>query len=140
MSPHPNIEEDTMSWSSLEAMPIWRIAKDLSVAVYRLSEGSNFNKHWPLKSQLQKSCISIVSNIAEGYERGGNREFIQFLYIAKGSVGEVRAQLLLVAELGLVQREVVTDLETSLFELSKMLGGFIRYLTSSPIKGMKYKE
>jgi four helix bundle protein len=77
-----------------EDLDAWQAARSLAKAVYAISSIGRFSKDFILKNQIRRSAISAMSNIAEGFERDGNREFLQFLTIAKGSCGEIRAQLL----------------------------------------------
>jgi len=74
-------------------LKIWKFARALTRAIYQLTKDPKFSKDFGLRDQIQRAAVSILSNIAEGFERGGNQEFIQFLYVAKGSCGEVRSQL-----------------------------------------------
>ncbi|MCX8092497.1 MAG: four helix bundle protein, partial [Verrucomicrobiae bacterium] len=88
---------------------------------------------------IRRASISVLSNIAEGFERGSNIEFIQFLYIAKGSSGEVRSQLYLAKELGYIENDdFSTSLETCR-EVSAQIAALINYLKGSKMKGEKYK-
>ena len=73
-----------------EELEVWKEARQLTREVYRLTSDSKFSKDFGLSNQIQRAAVSIMSNIAEGFERGGNPEFIQFLYVAKGSCGETR--------------------------------------------------
>ena len=81
-----------------------------------------------------------MSNIAEGFERSGNKEFIQFLATAKGSAGEVRAQLYVALDQGYVEQSVFRELNQSATKISMMLSGLMRYLRSTDIKGTKFKK
>jgi len=85
-----------------EDLEIWKEARHLTREIYRLTSGSQFSKDFNLRGQIQSAAVSVMSNIAEGFERGGNQEFGQFLYIAKGSCGEVRSQLYVTVDLGYV--------------------------------------
>src|SRR4030065_2762694 len=82
-----------------EELQIWEKARELVKAIYKLSMTDKFKKDYSLVDQIRRSSVSIMSNIAEGFERGSNTEFIQFLYIAKGSAGEVRTQLYIAYDL-----------------------------------------
>ena len=82
-----------MTIKYFEDLEVWQEARQLTRQVYRLTNNSKFSKDFGLSNQIQRAAVSIMSNVAEGFERGGNQEFIQFLYIAKGSCGEVRSQL-----------------------------------------------
>ena len=76
-----------------EELQIWQKARELVKTIYKFSLSAPFKKDYSLSDQTRRSSVSVMSNIAEGFERGSNTEFIQFLYIAKGSAGEVRTQL-----------------------------------------------
>lgn len=82
-----------MSLKDFEELEIWKMARDLTNQVYSLSSDGKFSKDFVLRDQIRRSAVSIMSNIAEGFERGGNPEFVQFLSIAKGSCGEARCQV-----------------------------------------------
>ena len=74
-------------------MQVWQDGRRLVQIVYDLTKGDAFAKDWGLRDQIQRAAVSVCSNIAEGYERSGNKEFVKFLWIAKGSAGEVASQL-----------------------------------------------
>ena len=82
-----------MQVKNFEDLEIWKDARALTRAIYQLTSDSKFSKDLGLRDQIRRASVSIMSNIAEGFERGGNQEFIQFLYVAKASCGEVRSQL-----------------------------------------------
>ena len=115
-------------YERFEDMPIWRLPKDLAVEIYRVTKDAKFRRDFGLVDQIRRASISISSNIAEGFERGSKREFVQFLYIAKGSVGEVRSQLQVSSELGYIDREEFGSLLQQTYDLSKQLGSFISSL------------
>ena len=121
-----------------EDIDCWKKARELTKSIYSISLGLKFSKDFPLRDQLRRASISILSNIAEGFERDGNKEFVQFLSIAKGSCGEVRAQLYVA-----LAQEYITDAQfrsTSemAIEVSRMLSGLIKYLRQSEMVGRKY--
>ncbi len=76
-----------------EDLEAWKLARSFANLIYNVSSVGNFARDFALRDQIRRASISIVSNIAEGFERGGDKEFTQFLFMAKGSCGEVRAQL-----------------------------------------------
>jgi four helix bundle protein len=121
-----------------EDLEVWIVAKDTSVMIYKITENENLRKDFGLKDQIRRASISVISNIAEGFERNGNKEFIQFLSIAKGSAGEVRAQLYIIKELNFINEEEFVLLYEKVTQVSKMLSGFINYLKQSELKGTKY--
>lgn len=103
----------------------WQKAKELSVSVYSLfSESRDFG----FRDQIQRASVSVMNNIAEGFERKSYKEFKQFLYIAKGSCGEVRSMLYLAKELNKISKHDFKSLFQKSEEISKMLSGFIKTL------------
>ena len=76
-----------------EDLEVWKEARRLTNEVYATTRDTGFSKDFGLRDQIRRAAVSVMSNVAEGFERGGNQEFVQFLYIAKGSCGEVRSQL-----------------------------------------------
>lgn len=112
-------------YEKFEDLPVWILAKDLAVKIYQVSKGEKFRKDYALVDQIRRVSISISSNIAEGFERGSKKEFIQFLYIAKGSLGEVRSQLQVCFELGYMNEQNLKTLLLQTYDLSNQLGAFI---------------
>lgn len=121
-----------------EDLEVWIAAKDCSVMIYKITENEHLKKDFGLKDQIRRASVSVLSNIAEGFERNGNKEFIQFLSIAKGSAGEVRAQLYIIKELNFINEREFILLYDKISQVSKMLSGFINYLKQSELKGTKY--
>jgi four helix bundle protein len=91
-----------------------------------------------LVDQMERASISVLSNFAEGFEREGNSEFVQFLSISKGSIGELRAQLIYAIDLGLLSESQYDALETTAESATRLLGGLMRYLGGSVKRGRKY--
>lgn len=121
-----------------EELKIWQIGVAMVKVIYELTMDHDFAKDFGLKSQIRRSAISIPSNIAEGFERNGNREFIQFLYIAKGSAGELSTQLYLAHELNYISKEQYISINSELTKLRSMIYNFIDYLKKSGYEGNKY--
>src|SRR3984957_17442797 len=93
-----------------------------------------------LTNALRKTLLSVYSNFGEGFERDGNREFAQFVAIAKGSIGETRAQLIYALDFGYLKPELFSDLDELGKTATKCLGGLIRYLNDSSFRGRKFKQ
>ncbi len=115
------------------------MAHEITRMIYQTSSSGNFSKDFALVNQIRRASVSILSNIAEGFERNGDKEFIQFLTIAKGSCGEVRAQLYVALDQNYVDKEQFTSIQNKLVETSRMLSGLIKYLQQSSLKGSKFK-
>jgi four helix bundle protein len=114
-----------MGIEKFEDIIAWQKAKELTIRIYELFEES---KDYGFKDQLQRACVSILNNIAEGFERKGNKEFKYFLYVAKGSCGEVRSMLLIAKELRKINSDDSESLISLSTEISKMLYGLIKTL------------
>jgi four helix bundle protein len=121
-----------------EDLQIWKEARRLTKEIYRLTSGSKFSRDFGLRDQIQRAAVSVMSNIAEGFERGGNQEFAQFLYVAKGSCGELRSQLYVAVDQAYVSANESEGLLISLKRLSSMIGSLINHLKRSGMKGAKY--
>ena len=127
-----------MQIKSFEDFEIWKEARHLTREIYTLSKATKFSKDFGLRDQMQRAAVSIMSNIAEGFERGGNQEFVQFLYIAKGSCGEVRSQLYIALDQEYVDQTVADKLLIILKRLSVMIKHLIDHLKRSGMRGPKY--
>ena len=123
---------------SFEDIVSWQKARILNLEIYKITNGVNFTKDFGLKDQIRRASISIMSNIAEGFERNGTKEFIQFLSIAKASCGEVRCQLYIAVDLGYIDKSEFDVLYEQCKNISKLISGFITYLKDSEFKGSKF--
>ena len=123
-----------------EDLIAWRKAPELTRRVYEITRAGEFAKDFRLSSQIQSAAVSIMSNIAEGYERGGNQEFIQFLCTAKGSCGDVRSLLYVALDEAYLSQKQCEELMESFKRLSVMTSNLIDYLRRSSLKGAKYNE
>lgn len=117
----------------------WQKARELSRAIYSCSSQGSFARDFGLRDQIRKATVSIISNIAEGFERSGSAEFLQFLSIAKGSAGEVEAQLYVALDQGYIAEKDFRDLQQLTISIKKLLAGFMGYLKESTIRGSKFK-
>ena len=122
-----------------EDLIAWQKAHELASRVFHLIKSMNQPNNYVLRDQLTRAAVSVPANIAEGFEVDGNREFLKFLSIAKGSAGEVRSLLFLAADLGYISCEQKEELGELSLEVSRLIGGLMRYLLSSDKKGVKFK-
>jgi len=114
-----------MSIKNFEEIITWQKAKELTVKVY---QSFRVCRDFGFKDQIERASVSIMNNIAEGYERSGNKEFKHFLFISKGSFGEVRSMLYLALQLKYISKMSFNEMNTLSLEISKMLSGFIKVL------------
>ena len=120
-----------------EELDIFQKARDLCKEVYAITKGGEFHKDSRFVQQIHAAAGSVMDNIAEGFERDGNKEFINFLYFAKGSCGEVRSQLIRASDVGYIDNETAMRLYNDCLNLSKSIAKFIASLRMSPITGLK---
>jgi len=106
-----------------EDLIAWQKARELTNQIYEITRHNDFTRDFGLKNQIQRASVSIMSNIAEGFERGGRAEFHQFLSIAKASCAEVRSQLYVALDAGYLSRSVFNKLLTLAEEVGKIIGG-----------------
>ena len=125
---------------AFEDLHIYQRARELTNAVYSQTRSGAFARDYGLADQVRRAAVSIMSNIAEGFERGTTAEFIQFLYIAKGSCGEVRAQLQIALDQGYVTAQAHAPLVDLARRTSGMISNFIAHLQSSDYRGEKFNR
>jgi four helix bundle protein len=123
-----------------EEIECWKRARELTRRIYEITSKPAFSRDFGLKDQIRRASVSIMSNIAEGYDRSGTAEFVQFLATAKGSAAEVRCQLYVAADQNYIQEGEFTELSSLAAETGNMVGGLIKYLRGSGLKGTKYKD
>jgi four helix bundle protein len=127
-----------MTVQNFEDLNVWKQARLLIQEVYRLTKTEKFSRDFGLRDQIQRAAISVMSNIAEGFERGGNQEFSQFLYVAKASCGEVRSQLYVALDQGYVTHDETEKLRQSFKRLAGMISNLIAYMRQSEMRGEKF--
>ena len=127
------------SYKRFEDLPIWQKARSFSKKIFEITLEDKFSKEFRLCSQIRAASGSIMDNIAEGFERNGNGEFKQFLYIAKGSCGETRSQIYRAFDYGFISEKQFEEMKSLSEEISKSINSFIDYLGNADIKGTKFK-
>ena len=123
-----------------EDIESWQRARNLSGKIYTITSSKNFSVDFGLQNQMRRAAVSVMSNIAEGFERGGNKEFRQFLSMAKGSTAELRSQLYVALDAGYIDDDVFESVFNLANETGRLIGGFIRYLKKSDHRGFKYTQ
>ena len=131
-----------MTIKYFEDLEVWKEARHLTRQVCQITQDAAFSRDFGLRDrdQIRRAAVSVMSNIAEGFERGGNREFIQFLYVARGSCGEVLSQLYVAFDQGYIGQGAFDGIMKSSRRLSVMISNFVGYLKNSSMKGQKFKR
>jgi four helix bundle protein len=117
----------------------WQKARELAKEIYAQTRTGVFAKDFGLRDQIQRASVSIMGNIAEGFDRGGDKEFTQFLSISKGSCGEVKSHLYVALDQRYVNSTQFDQLYNSADEVGRLLAGFMSYLKQSDLRGRKFK-
>jgi len=123
-----------------EDLEVWKNARLHCLKIRKLSINTTLSKDFSIKDQILGSSGSVMDNIAEGYERDGKKEFLQFLYIAKGSLGETRSQLHRCFDAHHLTEEQYSSLVNDCLNLSAQIKSFINYLSSSEYEGYKKRK
>lgn len=121
-----------------EDIEAWQKARVLTREIYLVSRTGEFARDFGLRNQIQRSAVSVMANVAEGFERDGNAEFRQFLSLAKASAGEVRSHLYVARDVGYIDDETFDRLTGLAIEVCVLIRGFIRYLERSNLAGPKF--
>src|SRR4026208_2475982 len=126
-----------MNYSRFEELPVWKAAIEIAVEIYHLTGRPVFKSRYSLRDQIERAAVSVSNNIAEGFERGTTQELLTFLYIARGSAGEVRSMLCLFERLAAFAnlKFEISDLKSKCEGISRQLRGWAGSLQNSEIKG-----
>ena len=122
-----------------EELEAWKLAREITSEIYDICRGEAFSKDFGLRNQISRSSVSIMSNIAEGFERDGRKEFVNFLSIAKGSLGEVRAQLYVALDQKYISRPDFDRINKKCRENGRIIAGLMKYLAQTEITGQKFR-
>ena len=129
-----------MRYERFEQLPVWQASIDLAVQTYAMTSNAAFKTHYSLRDQIERASVSVSNNIAEGFERGTNQEMLTFLYIARGSAGEVRSMLCLLGRMPAFcnLESAISNLRAKAESISRQLGAWTRSLQDSGMKGQRY--
>ena len=127
-----------MKVTNFEELEIWKLARELCKFVFTITSNVPFSADFKLRDQIRASSGSVMDNIAEGFERGGNKEFFQFLSVAKGSCGETRSQGYRALDYQYINDETFEEIRNRTMSLSVKISNLMSYLKSSDFKGSKY--
>ena len=122
-----------------EDLECWKRSRKFTNEVYKITGSGKFARDFAFRDQIRRAAVSILSNIAEGFERGGDNEFLQFLSIAKGSRGEARSQLYVAVDQTYISPNEFDALSRSAIEVSQMISGLMKYLRQSTLRGSKFR-
>ncbi len=127
------------TFKRFEDIESWQLGRELTNRIYQMTNDGPFATDFGLKDQIRRASVSVMANIAEGFERNGNREFINFLSIAKGSAGEVRSLLYVALDQQYINQQTFQTIAVQCEEISRKISGLMKYLRASDYKGAKYK-
>jgi four helix bundle protein len=117
----------------------WQRSRELNKLTYEFTQKGLLNKEFTLRDQMRRSSLSVMSNIAEGFDRGGDKEFVQYLFISKGSCSELRSQLYAAKDAGYLDPEEFKTAFELAEETSKILQGLIKAIKKREETGHKFK-
>jgi len=125
--------------TKFEDIESWKRARRFTNEIYKITGAGKFARDFGLRDQIRRAAVSVLSNIAEGFERGGDNEFLQFLSMAKASCGEARAQLYIALDQNYISATDFNALSNSANEVSQLIAGLMKYLRQSTLRGSKYR-
>jgi len=130
----------TMRYTRFEELPVWNRAIELAVEIYDFTSRSEFRNRYSLRDQLERATVSVSNNVAEGFERGTTQELLSFIYIARGSAGEIRSMLCLLERLSVFAhlKSEISNLKSKAEVISRQLRAWANALQNSDIKGQRY--
>ena len=135
-----NNKKEMSKISTFEDLEVWKLSRQLNIEMFKILAHKDDKSYGFLINHLYKTSGSIMDNIAEGFERGGNKEFINFLSYSKGSAGELRSQFYRALDVEVLNQSDFEKLQALTINISKKLSLFMNYLKNSSYKGSKFKE
>jgi four helix bundle protein len=129
-----------MKYARFEELPVWQAGSQLALRIFTLGEKVPLRRHRSLRDQIERAALSVSNNIAEGFERGTTQELLTFLYIARGSAGEVRSMLCVMDRMPVFEnlKSEISNLKSLAENISRQLRGWAEKLQDSPIRGQRY--
>jgi four helix bundle protein len=129
-----------VGYKRFEELPVWQASIELALATYAITAQPPFRRQHSLRDQFERAALSVSNNIAERFERGTNQELLTFLYISRGSAGEVRSMLCLIERMPDFRdlESGILNLKSGIESVSRQLGAWIRSLRDSEMKGQRY--
>jgi four helix bundle protein len=129
-----------VKYERFEELPVWNAAIELAIGTYKLSADQAFLRQGSLRDQIERAAVSVSNNIAEGFERGSTSDLLKFIYIARGSSGEVRSMLFLMERLAAFShlKFEISNLKSNAEEIARQLRAWAKALQESPIKGQRF--
>jgi four helix bundle protein len=117
-----------MKSKTFEDLKVWQDSRAFVKSIYELTASESFKKDYGLKDQIQRAAVSIMNNIAEGFERNNNKEFVVFLKYSKGSAGEIRSMLYVALDLNYITKSIFDEYHKNVIEIITQISNFIKYL------------
>jgi four helix bundle protein len=129
-----------VKYERFEDLPVWQAASSLAVRVFAFGVKIPLRRHRSLRDQLERATLSVSNNIAEGFERGTTNELLAFLYIARGSAGEVRSMFSVLDRMAAFSdlKSEISDLKSLAESISRQLRGWAQHLQDTPIRGQRH--
>lgn len=129
-----------MSGKRFEDLPVWKDSRELVREVFGIGRKKTLVREYSFRNHIERTAVSIMANIAEGFERDGDKEFVQYLSQAKASAGELRSHLYVALDMNFIELKEFDSIMHKVISISKQLSGLIRYIRRSNIGGRKYKS
>lgn len=129
-----------MKYERFEDLPVWQAASGLAVRVFAMGQKTALRRHRGLRDQIERAALSVSNNIAEGFERGTTNELLAFLYIARGSAGEVRSMFCVMECMAAFSdlKSDISDLKSLAESISRQLRGWAQHLQDTPVRGQRH--
>jgi four helix bundle protein len=126
------------TFKSFEEIDAWKKSRELTRRIYEVTASGAFSRDFPLRDQIRRACVSVMSNVAEGHGRGGRKEFLQFLSMALGSANEIGSQLYVALDQGYISDREFQTITNLVRETANLIGGLSRYLRTTSVSGTKF--